>query len=67
MDFKIEGEWIELCSLLKVSGLVESGGDAKQQIAEGFVKVNGVIETRKRGKIKPGSTVEYKGTMINLK
>jgi len=67
MDFKIEGEWIELCSLLKVTGLAESGGKAKQLISEGFVTVNGALEKRKTCKIKAGSVVVFKGESITLK
>jgi ribosome-associated protein len=66
MDFKIEGEWIELCSLLKVTGMAESGGEAKLFIADSRVKVNGIVETRKTCKIKPGSVVEFNGGKIVL-
>ena len=67
MDFKIEGEWIELCRLLKAAGFAESGGIAKQKIAEGLVAVNGAVEKRKKCKIKTGSVVVYNGETINLK
>ena len=50
---------IELYKLLKLAGLAASGGDAKMAIAEGLVKVNGEVETRKRKKISPGDTVIY--------
>lgn len=67
MDFKIEGEFIELCSLLKVTGLAESGGEAKLRIAEKLVKVDGAVETRKKCKIKPGAVVEFNGETIIVK
>ena len=41
----------ELYKILKFEGLVASGGEAKIVIADGQVKVNGDIETRKRNKI----------------
>jgi ribosome-associated protein len=66
MNFKIQGEFIELCSLLKVTGLAENGGDAKQQIENKLVYVNGTVEERKRCKLKPGDIVEFNGKAITL-
>ena len=42
---------IELCDLLKHTGLSDSGGAAKHVIAGGAVTVDGVVETRKRRKV----------------
>ncbi|EMM8073779.1 ribosome-associated protein YbcJ [Citrobacter freundii] len=42
---------VELCDLLKLEGWSESGAQAKIAIGEGLVKVDGVVETRKRCKI----------------
>ncbi len=42
---------VELCDLLKLEGWSESGAQAKIAIAEGQVKVDGAVETRKRCKI----------------
>ena len=39
---------VELCDLLKLEGWSESGAQAKIAIAEGQVKVDGAVETRKR-------------------
>lgn len=50
---------IELCQLLKFSGLTASGGEAKQVIAERRVRVNGVLETQKRKKLSEGDRVEF--------
>jgi ribosome-associated protein len=59
-EFDLEGrDYIELHSLLKVTGLCESGGVAKLLIADGQVKVDGEVELRKRCKIRTGQTVEY--------
>jgi ribosome-associated protein len=53
-DLTIQGEYIELCKLLKVAGLVMSGGEGKIVVTEGLVTVDGEIETAKRKKIRPG-------------
>ncbi len=57
---------IDLCDLLKLTDLCDTGGEAKHVIAEGQVKVNGLVELRKRAKILPNSKVEYKGQIISV-
>lgn len=57
---------IDLCDLLKVAGLCESGGEGKHLVAEGLVKVDGVVELRKRAKIRAGQMVEYKGQKVKV-
>ncbi len=56
--FKIEGDFIELNKLLKATGLAENGAAAGFAIASGKVKVDGVVELRKRRKIRPGQEIE---------
>ena len=48
---------IELCQLLKFSGLAGTGGEAKLLITQELVSVNGEIETRKRRKLVSGDQV----------
>ena len=55
---------IELCQLLKFSGLAATGGEAKHQIGEGQVLLNGVVETQKRKKVMGGDTVTFGGETI---
>ena len=64
--FKLETEYIELIKLLKVTGLCGSGGMAKIVTSEGCVKVDGVVEIRKRFKIRKGQTVEFEGNIIEI-
>lgn len=56
---EITSEPVELYKILKFEGLVASGGEAKQLIADGYVRVNGQVETRKRRKIITGDTIEF--------
>jgi ribosome-associated protein len=58
---------VELCDLLKFQGWCESGGAAKEAVAEGLVKVNGQVETRKRCKIIEGQQVSYNGMNVMVK
>ncbi|MGB9095630.1 ribosome-associated protein YbcJ [Erwinia sp.] len=57
---------VDLCDLLKLEGLVESGARAKALIAEGYVTVDGAVETRKRCKIVSGQTVVFEGNSISV-
>ena len=66
MELTIQGEYIELCKLLKVAGLVMSGGEGKNVVAEGLVTVDGQVELRKRCKIRPGQIVEFEGESIHV-
>lgn len=47
----IETDFIKLDQLLKFSSVVQTGSEAKFLISEGFVFVNGEVETRRGRKI----------------
>lgn len=57
----INTEFIKLGQLLKFASIVGNGSDAKMLIADGTVKVNGVIVTERGKKIHPGDVVEVEG------
>jgi len=57
LEFTPTGEFIELHQLLKLSGLVDSGGAGKALVASGEVQVDGRQELRKTAKIRPGQSV----------
>ncbi|MBL1215710.1 MAG: RNA-binding S4 domain-containing protein [Ignavibacteriae bacterium] len=50
---------IELYQILKVEELVNSGGEAKQYIADGKVMINNSVETRKRKKVFAGDFITF--------
>jgi len=64
---EINREPVEIYKILKLEGLVSSGGVAKAVVAEGQVKVNGIIETQKRKKIVSGDIVEFEGQKLEIK
>ena len=66
MRFAVRGEFIALDQLLKVTGLVGSGGEAHQLIEAGEVRVDGKLETRKRAKLRPGQRIECLGQRVEL-
>ena len=67
IEFNLTGEYIELCNLLKLTGLADSGGRGKAMVAEGLVKVDGQTESRKTAKIRAGQKVECAETCIVIK
>lgn len=66
VEFSINTEYVELCNLLKLVGLADSGGRGKSMVAEGLVKVDGQLELRKTAKIRAGQLVQCEGTMIHV-
>ena len=63
---EIEKEPIELYKILKFESMVQSGGEAKFVIAEGLVRVNGEVETRKSKKIFSGDIIEFEEETIRI-
>lgn len=63
---KINEEFIRLDSLMKFSGLCNSGGRAKFLIQGGEVKLNGEVCTMRGKKIRPGDRIEYNGRTIEV-
>jgi ribosome-associated protein len=55
--FEVEGDYVELNLLLKLSGLCDSGGAGKAIVAAGDVSVDGVQELRKTYKVRRGQVV----------
>lgn len=62
--FELEGEYVELNQLLKLVGIVDSGGAGKALVASGAVRVDGEVELRKTCKIRAGQVVEAEGVRI---
>jgi|LakMenEpi03Aug12_release.lakeMendotaPanAssembly.Ray.scaffolds.fasta_scaffold427617_2 ribosome-associated protein len=52
---------MKLDQFLKFQGLVGTGGEAKQRIQAGDIKVNGVVETRRGRQLATGDAVELDG------
>ncbi len=63
---EIRDEFIKLGQALKLAGLVENGGEAKEVIAEGLVLVNGEADTRRGRKLYPGDVVSFQGEEVQI-
>ena len=62
----IHTEFIKLDSLLKLAGLVETGGEAKLLIQNGQVEVNGEVCTMRGKKLRPGDSVTLDGRTVAI-
>ncbi len=65
-EFKLKDEFIKLGQLLKATGLVESGVEAKIVIQDGEVKLNGTVETQRGKKVVAGDVVSFDGKQIKV-
>ena len=65
-EFVLQSDYIELIKFLKLLGIAETGGMAKNMVEEGEVSVNGIKETRRRYKLKSGDVVEVLGNAIHI-
>ena len=54
---KISTDFIQLQSFLKFKGISETGGQAKEFIQSGIIRVNGEICTARRKKLRNGDIV----------
>lgn len=50
---------IQLDQFMKITGMVNTGGQAKLVIQDGEVQLNGVVETRRKKKLKHGDKITY--------
>jgi ribosome-associated protein len=66
IDFELEGTYVELNMLIKLTGLCDSGGAGKAIVASGAVKVDGVTELRKTCKIHAGQVVTVDDNEIHV-
>lgn len=66
LEFDLDGEYIELHQLLKLCGVVDSGGAGKALVSDGEVQVDGAVELRRTCKIRPGQQVEALDTLIRV-
>ncbi|MBS1197278.1 MAG: hypothetical protein H6R18_1063 [Proteobacteria bacterium] len=66
IEFELIGEYVELCNLLKLTGIANSGGQGKAMVADGQVRVDGQLELRKTAKIRAGQVVESQGVQITV-
>ena len=55
---------IQLDQFMKITGMVSTGGQAKLVIQGGEVMLNGVVETRRKKKLKHGDKITFEGETL---
>jgi len=65
-DVSIGGEGIRLGQFLKFAGLLDSGGDVKEAIIDGYVTVNGEVDRRRGRQLQLGDVVSYDGRTVRV-
>jgi ribosome-associated protein len=60
----LRDESIRLGQFLKLADLVDTGADAKGLLAQGLVRVNGDVETRRGRQLEAGDVVELAGRRV---
>lgn len=65
-DLPIRGESIRLGQALKLSGLAESGGEARSLVEDGVVTVNDEVETRRGRQLRDGDIVAVSGEALRI-
>lgn len=58
--FRLSSDYITLGQLLKSIDLIGSGGEVREFLAHNEVTVDGVEESRRGRKLRPGDVVEVK-------
>jgi len=66
-DIFITTDFIKLENLLKLSGSMSTGGQAKIVIKDGLVRHNGEACTERGRKVREGDTVEFDGKVYRVK
>ena len=61
IDVTIKDEYIKLGQALKLAGICENGADAKMEVQEGLIRVNGETELRRGRKLYDGDVFAYNG------
>lgn len=62
----ITTEFIRMDALLKLAGLVMTGGEAKAVIQNGEVSFNQEVCTMRGKKVREGDTVSFDGTTVTV-
>ncbi|WP_120265081.1 RNA-binding S4 domain-containing protein [Microbacterium sp. AG238] len=61
IDVSIGSDGIRLGQFMKFAGLLDSGGDVKEAIIDGFVTVNGEVDRRRGRQLQRDDVVVFDG------
>ncbi|MGK3951634.1 RNA-binding S4 domain-containing protein [Microbacterium sp. I2] len=67
VDVSIGGETIRLGQFLKFAGVLDSGGNVKEAIIDGYVSVNGEVDRRRGRQLQLGDIVGFEGRRFRVR
>lgn len=65
-EITVEGGGIRLGQFLQLSQLLDSGGHAKEAIADGTVSVNGSVELRRGCQLQDGDLITFQERTVRV-
>ncbi|KQQ21718.1 RNA-binding protein [Rathayibacter sp. Leaf299] len=65
-DVPLEGGSIRLGQFLKFAGILDTGGEVKEAVADGLVRVNGEVDRRRGRQLAVGDVVEIGGRRFRV-
>lgn len=65
-DVPIGGDMIRLGQFVKFAGILDSGGEVKEAIADGLVVVNGEVDRRRGRQLAIGDVVGFEGRRFRV-
>ncbi|WP_434318554.1 RNA-binding S4 domain-containing protein [Leifsonia sp. P73] len=65
-DISIGGDMIRLGQFLKFAGLLDSGGNVKEAIIDGYVTVNGEVDRRRGRQLRLGDIVGFEDRLVRV-
>jgi ribosome-associated protein len=65
-DVSIGGDVIRLGQFVKFAGLLDSGGNVKEAIIDGYVTVNGEVDRRRGRQLQLGDVVTFEGRSVRV-
>ncbi|SIT66717.1 RNA-binding S4 domain-containing protein [Microbacterium sp. RU33B] len=66
-DVPIGGDVIRLGQFLKFAGALDSGGEVKEAIIDGYVTVNGEVDRRRGRQLHAGDVVGFEGRRFRVR
>ena len=65
-EIYIRDDYIKLGQAMKLGGMVSSGVEAKAEILDGNVLVNGQVELQRGKKLREGDVIEFNGESARI-
>jgi ribosome-associated protein len=65
-DVSVGSEVIRLGQFLKFAGILDSGGNVKEAIIDGYVTVNGEVDRRRGRQLQVSDIVGFEGRRVRV-